>query len=148
MDLKFTFGASNPLPLSTEGAGSASSLGAGNGMCELRVTLNTDSGSLLCEGVSGDGVAYSSAEKKLAADDTASLAAALRSVLARGGAELPEPMLGSVSAIALALGGREAEALGELGLMVSPGNVVLAQVDEPLQARTGISAGTPIRIES
>ena len=146
MDLKFTFGASNPLPLSAEGAGSASSLG--NGMCELRVTLDSAAGLLRCEGVSGDGVAYSSAEKKLVADDTASLAAALRSVIARGGAELPEPMLGSVSAIALSLGGQEAAALGELGLMVSPGSAVLAQVDEALQARTGIAAGTPIRVES
>lgn len=148
MDLKFTFGASNPLPLASEGAGSASSLGAGNGMCELRVTLNNADALLRCEGVSGDGVAYSSAEKKLAADDSASLAAALRSAIARGGAELPEPMLGSVSAIALSLGGREAEALTELGLMVSAGSVVLAQVDEALQARTGIAAGTPIRVEN
>lgn len=152
MDLKFTFGASNPLPLASEGAGSASLPGGlggpGAGMCELRVRLNTAERSLLCEGVSGDGVAYSSAEKKLAGEDIASLASALRSVIARGGAELPEPMLGSVSAISLQLDGREAEALTELGLMVSPGGAILAQIDEALQARTGITAGTPIRRES
>lgn len=146
MDLKFTFGASNPLPLSAEGAGSASALGAGTGMCELRVTLDSGKGALLCEGVSGDGVSYSSAEKLVAADDTASLALALRSVLARGGAELPEPMLGSVSAISLKLDGREAEALRELGLLTSATGAILAQVDSALQARTGITAGTPIRL--
>lgn len=160
MDLKFTFGASSPLPLSSAGAGSASAHGSHGGpgaglsdghggpktgMCELRVRLNADAETLLCEGVSGDGVAYSSAEKKLAGTDLASLATALRSVIARGGAELPDPMLGSVSAITLQLGGREEAALNELGLMVSPGGAILAQIDEALQARTGITAGTPIR---
>lgn len=169
MDLKFTFGASNPLPLSAQGAGSAASPGPGSSVLELRATLVTQEsvpaeesvvaeesvpagtaqlaeGSLLrCEGVSADGVAYASAEKQVSGDDAASLAAALRSALARCGAELPEPLIGSVSAIALDLGGSEAEVLGELGLMVSPGSPILAQVDEALQARTGITAGTPIR---
>lgn len=163
MDLKFTFGASNPLPLSAQGAGSASSPGPGSSVLELRATLVTQEsvvteesvlagtaqlaeGSLLrCEGVSADGVAYASAEKQVSGDDAASLAAALRSALARCGAELPEPLIGSVSAIALDLGGSEAEVLGELGLMVSPGSPILAQVDEALQSRTGITAGTPIR---
>jgi hypothetical protein len=144
MDLKFSFGASNPLPLSAEGAGSASAglLGAGSSVLELRVTLHDTE--LVCEGVSGDGGSYAKAQKSVVGDDPASLAAALRSVLARGGAELPEPLLESVSAVVIDLGGREAEALEHLGLAVSPGTQLLAQVDASLQARTGISAGTPI----
>lgn len=145
MDLKFTFGASNPLPLSAEGAGSASAPGPGSSVLELRATLVHDGPLVRCEGVSADGVVYASAEKQAAGEDPASLAIALRSALARCGAELPEPLIGSVSAIAVDFGGAETEALSELGLLVSPGSPILAQVDAPLQARTGINAGTPIR---
>lgn len=145
MDLKFSFGASNPLPLSAEGAGSASP-GAASSVLELRVSL-VDRGRLRCEGVSLDGVPYASAEKQIShEEDPAALAAGLRSVLARGGAELPEPLIDSVSAIALSLDGREVAALEALGLTVSAGSPILAQVDEALQARTGIAAGTPIRL--
>lgn len=144
MDLKFSFGASNPLPLSAEGAGSASP-GAASSVLELHVTL-VDGAQLRCEGVSLDGVSYASAEKQVSSEeDPASLAATLRSVLARCGAELPEPLIDSVSGIALSLGGREAAALEALGLTVSLDAPVLAQVDETLQARTGLTAGTPIR---
>ncbi len=147
MDLKFSFGASNPLPLSSEGAGSASAgTGAGSGVLELRVTLRSEEALMRCEGVSADGVTYASAEKSVSGEDVFSLAATLRSVLARGGAELPEPLLGSVSVLAVSLGGREAEVLDALGLSVSPGAAVLAQVDGELQSRTGIAAGTPIRV--
>ncbi len=144
MDLKFSFGASNPLPLSAEGAGSASP-GAASSVLELHVSL-VDGARLRCEGVSLDGVSYASAEKQISSEeDPAALAAGLRSVLARCGAELPEPLIDSVSAIALSLGGREASTLEALGLAVSPQSPVLAQVDEALQARTGVAAGTPIR---
>ena len=61
------------------------------------------------------------------------------------GVWLPEPLIDSVSGIALSLGGREAAALEALGLTVSLDAPVLAQVDETLQARTGLTAGTPIR---
>lgn len=144
MDLKFTFGASNPLPLSTSGAGSASAPGPGSSVLELRVTLLTDESLMRCEGLSGDGVAYASAEKSISDEDPASLAAALRSVVARCGAALPEPLIGSVGAIVLDLAGGEASALKALGLHVATGSTTLAQVDESLQARTGITAGTPI----
>ena len=144
MDLKFSFGASNPLPLSAEGAGSAS-LGAGSSVLELHVSL-LNGERLRCEGVSLDGVSYASAEKQISFDeDPAALAAGLRSVLARCGAELPEPLIDSVSAIALSLGGREAAALEALGLTVAAASPILAQVDGALQARTGVAAGTPIR---
>ena len=143
MDLKFSFGASNPLPLVSEGAGSASP-GAGSSALELHVRLLDRT--LRCEGVSLDGVSYASAEKRLTdEEDPAALAAALRSVLARGGAELPEPLIDSVSAVALSLDGREASTIEALGLAVSAHSPVLAQIDESLQARTGIAAGTPIR---
>lgn len=144
MDLKFSFGASNPLPLSAEGAGSASAVG-GSSVLELHVTLVPEESLIRCSGVSLDGVSYASATKQFSSENPAALAAAVRSVLARGGAELPEPLLGSVSGVALSLGGCEAEALRTLELAVSPGSPVLAQVDEALQARTGIAAGTPIR---
>ena len=147
MDLKFSFGASNPLPLSAEGAGSASP-GVGSSVLELHVTL-LDGAQLRCEGVSLDGVSYASAEKQISLDeDPPALAAGLRSVLARCGAELPEPLIDSVSAIALSLNGHEVLALEALGLTVAAGSPILAQVDGALQARTGVAAGTPIRVLS
>lgn len=142
MDLKFSFGESNPLPLSSEGAGSAS---AGSSVLELRVTRSEGGDELVCSGLSADGVSYATATRSVSGDDPGALAAALRSVLARGGAELPEPLLGNVSAVVLDLGGAEAETLALLGLAVSEGSAQLSAVDAALQARTGISAGTPIR---
>jgi hypothetical protein len=141
MDLKFSFGASNPLPLSAEGAGSASP-GPGASVLELRVTLGD--GELVCEGLSGDGVAYASARRAVSGDGPEALAAAVRSVLARGGAELPEPLIGSISNVAMSLDGHEIEVLYALGLTVAADSPILAQVDDALQARTGIAAGTPI----
>lgn len=148
MDLKFSFGASNPLPLASEGAGSASFGGPGAGVLELKISLQASE--IVAEGLSGDGVSYARVQKPVTGEDPAALAAALRSVLARCGAELPEPLLGSVTAVVVSLGGFEAEVLRELGLVVtetstsSSSVIQLSTVDESLQARTGISAGTPI----
>ncbi len=142
MELKFTFGASNPLPLQQEGAGSASA--PGSGVLELRVSFSPAGDELVCEGRSGDGVSYASTSVRY---EDRPLHLSLRSALARGGAELPEPLLGAVNGIVLDLGGREAEALEGLGLTVAPGasaGAQLATVDAALQARTGIAAGTPI----
>lgn len=148
MDLKFSFGASNPLPIS--GAGSLSTPSAGSSLLELRVSFVPDAagegGELVCEGLSGDGVSYGRAVKRVLGEDPAAFAAGLRSVLARGGAELPEPLLGSVTAIVLDLGGREAATVEALGFTASPGSAQLATVDSALQSRTGISAGTAITI--
>ena len=147
MDLKFTFGASNPLPLTAEGAGSASASGPGSSVLELRVTLAD--GEAVCEGVSGDGASYARATKRVADDGSSTLAAAVRSVLARAGAELPEPLLGSVTGVVLSLGGADAQVLADLGLVVAPGaspSDPVSAIDEALQARTGLSAGTPIHI--
>lgn len=146
MDLKFSFGASNPLPLANSGAGAPGpGSGPGSNVLELQVSLSVDKQALLCEGLSGDGVSYAKAQKALAQHDPATLAAALRSVLARAGAELPEPLISSVTAVVLAIGGDEAEVLSDLGLAVTPGATQIATVDDALQARTGITAGTPIR---
>ncbi|CAG7622771.1 hypothetical protein ACFPZL_10895 [Leucobacter soli] len=146
MDLKFSFGASNPLPLTTEGAGSASP-GPGSSRLSLRVTLGDFPGQVVCEALSGDGVSYARAEKIAA--DPAALAAAVRSAIARAGAELPEPLIESVTEIELALGGAEAEVLVGLGLALGQNadpTGPISSVDEALQARTGVSAGTPIRL--
>lgn len=158
MDLKFSFGASNPLPLATEGAGSASAPLSASSTLELRVSLasasDTTTGmasgaaadAVVCEALSGDGVSYARAEKACRDLNAAGLASAVRSALARAGAELPEPLIGSVTGVTLELGGSETAVLIELGLEVTAGADPLALVDETLQARTGIAAGTPIHV--
>jgi hypothetical protein len=101
----------------------------------------------VCEAISGDGVSYARAEKSV--QDPASpagIAAAVRSALARAGAELPEQLLGSVTGVRLDLDDREGEVLAELGIPVASGTDPLAAVDEALQARTGIAAGTLIHV--
>jgi len=160
MDLKFSLDASNPLPLATAGAGSASP-GAGSSGLELQVSVEQPSAgtdaaaggpravTVVCEARSRDGVSYARVEKTANDRHPSALAAAVRSVLARAGATLPEPLLPAVSCVALALGGAEAAALVALGLPVdsrAEGDAPLSAVDAALQARTGIAAGTPIRL--
>lgn len=158
MELKFTFsgasadrhdqhaheGAPSGIPLPFAGASGAAPLSTSS-VLEFLVSLTPTDDEIICEALSGDGVQYARAQKPLAG---ASLSSAVRSVLARAGAELPERLIESVTAVKLALGGRETEVLTELGLTVSPATPVLAQVDAALQARTGIAAGTPILAES
>lgn len=153
MDLKFTFGEAPrdshdhggtsqgiPLPF----AGAAPPAISTSSTLDLRVTIEGDSPAVaVCEALSGDGVSYARAEKVVASPATAEeLARAVRSVLARGGATLPEPLLTSITSVVLDLGGRETEALTALGIHAESG----LTVDDALQARTGITAGTPIRI--
>jgi len=148
MDLKFSFGGASPasddapsgipLPFSTAPTSTSSVL-------ELHLSRVADeSGSDLisCEAVSGDGVSYARAERSSAG---IGLSAAVRSALARVGPELPEALLGSVTAIVASLDGDEAEVFSELGLTVDPAAKPPALVTEALQARTGVAAGTPIR---
>jgi hypothetical protein len=62
---------------------------------------------------------------------------------------LPEPLLGSVTGITLALDGAEAAVLAELHLALTQSldpAAPISAVDDALQARTGIAAGTPIRV--
>lgn len=150
MSLKFSFGGSSPEPhdhdapgITLPFAGAASRPTAGSSTLELTVTLGD--GEVACTALSGDGVAYARAAKPVAAGAAPTLANAVRSVLARAGAELPEPLIESVTGVVLELGGAESAVLEELGLAVTPGATQLATVDEALQARTGVAAGTPIR---
>lgn len=111
---------------------------------ELRVT--SIDGNVRCEGVSGDGVTYSSAS---VTPGSKPLAEVVRSAIARAGAALPEPLLGAVTAVVFDLSDRSAEVARDLGLTVSETGDQLATVSEALQMRTGVSAGTPIlRAES
>lgn len=163
MDLKFTFGDASPLPLTDVNAGSPGP-GQGSARLELHVSLaeaHDGERSIVCVGRSGDGVEYARSEKPLAGTEPGALAAAIRSVLARAGAELPEPLLGSVTAIAIDLTApgssvderttQHAALIDALGLSagVEAGTVAgtgtAFAVNEPLQARTGVAAGTPIR---
>ncbi|MFA5606180.1 MAG: hypothetical protein WDA07_03170 [Leucobacter sp.] len=165
MDLKFTFGGASPdhhdhgdapsgipLPFSTVPSGSSSSV------LEARVRLVP--GALVAEAVTGDGVVYASGEAPLAGSAPGPLSAtpaatqpvvgsglgrAVRSALSRAVAGLEGPLAESVSAIVLDLGGAEVTALQELGVDVDLSGDPVASVDETLQRRIGVSAGTPVR---
>ena len=146
MSLQFSFGAANPLPLVPDGAAGAPA--TTSSVLDLRVTIEGGApATVVCEGISGDGVSYARAEKAVQDPDSpAGLAAAARSALARAGAELPEPLIESVTGVVLSLGGIEREVLAELGLNIDADADPVARVDDALQARTGIAAGTPIRV--
>lgn len=154
MSLKFTFGSSTPEPHDHGGspagiplpfAGAASRSTSTSSTLELRVSL--EGPEAVCEGFSGDGVSYARATRAITDTSAAAVAVAVRSVLARAGAELPEPLIESVSGVVVSLDGAEAAVLTELGLVVTEGADQLSSVDETLQARTGISVGTPIRAD-
>lgn len=122
----------------------------------FRVSRDTvgpaSSAALVCEALSGDGVSYARIVRELSGashlTEPAYLATGVRSALSRIGPELPEPLMGAATEVVLALGGGEAEVLTELGIEVDVAKDPHARVDETLQARTGISVGTPIRIGS
>lgn len=165
MDLKFTFGGASPdhhdhgdapsgipLPFSAVPSGSSSSV------LEVRVRLVP--GALVAEAVTGDGVVYASGEAPLAgsvpgphpatpttaqAVEGSGLGRAVRSALSRAVAGLEGPLAESVSAVVLDLGGAEVTALQELGVDVDPAAEPVATVNEALQRRIGVSAGTPVR---
>lgn len=152
MDLKFTFGASNASSHDHhddhdddhDHSHTPPFVASNASVLELRVTRENDE--IICNALSGDGVSYAKTSRTLSGEDQPALATAIRSTLARCGAELVEPLIESVTAIVLSLGGEEAGAIAALGL--SPrqpdehGQV--AEVDDALQARTGITSGTPI----
>lgn len=155
MDLKFTFNGGSaasehshdaaagaapgiPLPFTAKPAASSSVL-------ELHARLN--GGAVVVEALSGDGVNYASAEVELAAgsDDPAALGKAVRSAFARAVAGLEGPLSEAVTALVLDLGGAEAETLRSLGIAVDETADPRAVVDDALQRRVGVAAGTPIR---
>ena len=164
MSLKFTFGGSPadqhshgdqhdhgaatpgiPLPFDVTPATSLSS----SSVLELRVTRRDDL--IVCEGVSGDGVTYGRAQKAVSDDLVSTTAAAVRSVLARAGAELPEPLISSVTAVIIDGVGGDSEDVAVLRALDLEVDIVAdppTTVSEALQARTGLSAGTPIRLSA
>ena len=146
MDLKFTVGASNPPSHDHEGSDSPPFVAANASVLELRVTRNNNE--ITCAALSGDGVAYATISRILSGEDQQALAAAIRSALARCGAELVEPLIESVTAIVLSLDGEEANAVTALGLTPRDAGeqAQIAEVDDALQARTGIASGTPILV--
>lgn len=167
MDLKFSFGgasagshdhaghsdradhaaggAPSGIPLPFAGA---AQLASTSNVLELRVRLAGDE--IVAEALSGDGVTYGRAAKSLVDRGAAPVAAATRSVLARVGAELGDPLIASVNAVVLELGDLAEPVLAELGVAVAGGGDpldenVLGHIDAALQARTGVAEGTEIR---
>lgn len=149
MDLKFSFGGASPdhhdhggapsgIPLPF--AGAATQLASTSSVLELHVTVAGQE--VIAEALSGDGVSYGRAVTSAVDRDSVGVAAAARSALARVGAELGDPLIGSVSAVVLDLGTLAAPVLAELGVE-APGE---ARVTEALQARTGVAQGTPVRV--
>lgn len=154
MDLKFTFGGASPdqhdhgdapsgipLPFAVSTAG----LGSTSSVLELHATVSGDE--LVTEALSGDGVSYAQAAVPLADRTPSAVAAALRSGLSRAGAELDDPLRGSVTAVRLAgalaaLGLDAAALLAELGC-----DPAAPAITEALQARTGLTVGTPILVD-
>ncbi|PRI09991.1 hypothetical protein [Leucobacter massiliensis] len=150
MDLKFTFGGASPdrhdhggapsgvpLPFSTVAPGAGLSTSS-----VLEVRARRAGTAALAEAVSGDGVVYASAEVAFADDGPASLARAVRSALSRAVAGLEGPLAESVSAVVLELGDAGQKVLAELGIA----DAANAAVDEALQRRIGVGAGTPVRL--
>jgi hypothetical protein len=153
MSLKFTFGGGSPdhhdhgsapagvaeLPLTPAPVGGGS----------LEFALTLEDARISGEARSESGVAYATAGKAVTGQGAAAAAGAIRSVLSRLEAELVEPLRTTATSIELVL---DADARARLGVDAA---ALLAElgadpaapaVDDALQARTGITAGTPIRI--
>ncbi|MEV8339675.1 hypothetical protein [Leucobacter sp. NPDC077196] len=151
MDLKFSFGGASPdhhhddggapsgipLPFTTVAPGSTSG--------ELVASVRCDGALVVGEVVTGDGVTYARAEVPLRDEhpDAVALGKAVRSALARAVATLEGPLAESVRTVVLALGGDSRAVVQSLGIA----DLDAPAVDEALQRRIGIAAGTPIRID-
>lgn len=150
MSLKFTFGGSNPdthdhsdTPSGATSLPLTSLQAPGSGPLEFMLAL--DSAQVSGEARSGSGVAYATASKPVTEQDAAVFAGAIRSVLSRLEAELVEPLRGTATAIEIAIA--PATGLNAAGLLSELGvDATTRAVGEALQARTGVSAGTPIRL--
>ncbi len=160
MDLKFSFGgasagshdhadhsdhagqaaggAPSGIPLPFAGA---SQLASTSSVLELHVRLAGEE--IVAEALSGDGVTYGRAAKPLVDRGPAPVAAAARSVLARVGAELGDPLIASVTTVVLELGD---PVFAEQVLAALAPAAGVTTVDASLQARTGVAEGTPIRL--
>lgn len=89
------------------------------------------------------GVAYATAAKPVNGEDPAAVAVAIRSVLSRLEAELVEPMRGTAAAVELTADPALDLAAVLAGLGAEPS---APAVGDALQSRTGLAAGTPIRV--
>ncbi|MGJ0202993.1 hypothetical protein [Leucobacter sp. gxy201] len=163
MDLKFTFGGASPdhhdhggapsavpLPFTTSSGGSSSVLevrarleDAARDASEAAETAQSSGTRIIAEALSGDGVAYSTAAVALTGAETADLARALRSALSRAVAGLEGPLVDSITALVVDLGGAELEALAELGVDTE---LPVLVVPAALQQRIGVAESTPIRL--
>ncbi len=151
MDLKFSFGGASPdhhhddggapsgipLPFTTVTPGSTSA--------DLEAAVRRDGALVVGEVVTGDGVTYARAEVPLHGEqqDPAVLGKAARSALARAVATLEGPLAESVRTVVFSLGADSRSAVQWLGIA----DLAAPAVDEALQRRIGIAAGTPIRID-
>jgi len=153
MSLKFTFGGGSPdhhdHGSAPAGVGELPLTPAPVGGGSLEFVLRLEDSRISGEARSESGVAYATADKAVAGRGAAAAAGAIRSVLSRLEAELVEPLRTTATAIELVLA---ADADARLGIDAAP---LLAElgadpaapvVDDALQARTGITAGTPIRV--
>ncbi|GAB2555450.1 hypothetical protein [Leucobacter ruminantium] len=156
MDLKFSFGGASPdhgheargrgdapsgipLPFSTVPPRSTS------GVLEVRVRRSADG--VTASAVTGDGVVYCDAEAPVRGEGSAALARAVRSAASRAVAALEGPLADSVTGLVLGLDGEESAVLDEFGIVADADAEQAAAVDEGLQRRIGVAAGTPIRFE-
>ena len=147
MDLKFTFGGNQPHEHSDTAAGGGIPLPfagqVSSASSVLRMVVTGDDTAVTATALSGDGVNYGSSTVDVADPSVEALARAVRSSVARAGAELNGPMLQSIIELTLDFTDptRAPAVLTVFGL--SP---AAAQVDEVLQTRTGLPAGIPVTI--
>lgn len=143
MDLKFSFGGASPDHHDHGGAPSGLSLpltpASHASASDLVVVVSRDAEGVRGEVRTGAGVVYTSADVACANDDA--LPRAARSAAARAVAALEGPLAEQVSAIVFELGEQAPTVLAALGL-----DATTPAVDESLQSRIGVAAGTPIRI--
>lgn len=149
MDLKFSFGGASPdhhdhggapqgIPLPFAGSGSTPV----STSSELDVAVRIDTASaeslMVAEVITGDGVTYARGDVAVDLADTSALARATRSAMSRAVAGLEGPLAEAVTAIRLQFP-QAPEVIAELGI-----DVDAPTVTEELQARIGVSVGTPI----
>lgn len=151
MDLKFSFGGASP-DHSHDGHGEAPSgiplpfsVAPASTSNVLEIHVRCAESEVVAEALSGDGVTYGRAEVEEAARDPKALARAMQSAVARVVAELDGPLADSVTAIVLQLSGAEAKTVEALGFDEAQ-DPELAFTSEAFQRRTGVAAGTPVRL--
>ncbi|MEJ6488948.1 hypothetical protein PQI23_04345 [Leucobacter sp. USCH14] len=151
MDLKFSFGGASPDHHHDDGGAPSgiplpfTTVAPGSNSTELEAIARRDGALVVGEVVTGDGVTYARAEVSLrdGTPDTAALSKAARSALARAIATLEGPLAESVRSVVFSLGGDSRSVVQSLGIA----DLDAPAVDEALQRRIGVAAGTPIRID-